>query len=393
VIRLAYATGQAYSAYAIGYCGVADLVIDGNNKQLNASSGTIDGVHYRSYQGTIDNVTVDGASGNGIHIQGHPTWSTYDSYFTRILSARSGLAGFRFGANADDNHLMNLTTIDSGAGGIEIDGAATQSICGFQTYGDLYGIHFKANGVRTRIMDGRIEHCLRDGIFFDGATVMGSEILVSGVLFASNGRTRTTETYSHIRLDNGSSGAWGTTITGCRFDNTYGYATKAHSVLYMNGQPRYTSFVGNNLMDGTLANNGADNLVTITSNEQYVDIVANIGLNDRRAYFQVPTPTAGANAGGSPPVPVVVSRSNDERGTVTFGSGTTPAAGSYVVLTFTQPYGAVPFAEVRPNNVDTEPLTPYVVSVSTTALTIGLRTAAAASQANTKYSVRYRLDG
>jgi hypothetical protein len=50
-----------------------------------------------------------------------------------------------------------------------------------------------------------------------------------------------------------------------------------------------------------------------------------------------PTAAAGANAGTSPPAPVMQPGSDDDRGSVTFGTGTTPAAGTVLTVTFATP--------------------------------------------------------
>jgi hypothetical protein len=104
----------------------------------------------------------------------------------------------------------------------------------------------------------------------------------------------------------------------------------------------------------------------------------------------VPTAAAGANAGTSPPAPVIVAGSTDSRGAVTYGTGTSPAAGNEVVVTFGVPYASQPFVILQSQNAATETLQPYVTSVSTTGFTIGFVSAPAASQANTVYSSAFR---
>jgi hypothetical protein len=124
--------------------------------------------------------------------------------------------------------------------------------------------------------------------------------------------------------------------------------------------------------------------------------LVNIGtIPDALGNFRANTPTAaaGANAGTSPPVPVVSTNSKDFAGNITFGTGTTPAAGSYVTVTFGGgAYATAPFVSLTPSNAATAPLQPYVVSVSTTAFVIGLAVTGAASQANTVYSVAFRVN-
>lgn len=390
VIRAAYTTGQAYSSNALQYATIANLAIDGNSR---TGSG-IDGIHFRSYQGSIDNVIVDQCSGNGIHINGYSGWSTYDSRFERLILARNGLAGFRFGAQADDCHLMNAVIFDNLGPGIEIDDAASEQITQVHCYSnDTHGIHLKNRGDRTKIVNSKIEGNGFNGLFLDGTTAMASGVQITGCNFGSNGST-TTNTYAHIRLDSGTSGGWGTTIVGNTFGNPYGSTNLCHSAIYLNSQPRYTLIEGNNFVDGTLGQVGAATAqVTITANPGNTHIVNNLGLRDRRQDFSGPTAAAGANAGTSPPAPVVVGGSNDQRGDITFGTGTTPAAGAQVVVTFatsnTNYGGNNPGIVLTARNSATQALGLYVSASSSTAFTVSSTSAPAASQANTVYRFHY----
>lgn len=106
------------------------------------------------------------------------------------------------------------------------------------------------------------------------------------------------------------------------------------------------------------------------------------------------TAAAGANAGTSPPAPVV-GASKDQAGTVTFGSGSgSPAAGAQVTVTFSGAWGATPKAVViSANNDATQQLGLYVSAVSTTAFTVSTHGAPGTSQANTVYSFSYLVIG
>lgn len=106
-----------------------------------------------------------------------------------------------------------------------------------------------------------------------------------------------------------------------------------------------------------------------------------------------PVAAAGAGAGTSPPAPVVAPDSSDVRGSLTFGSGTTPPGGTVVTVTFTTPRD--------PNRL------PMVIAQETTSATAGIDFATvvtatgfsivtntrnlAASQPNTTYGVAWLL--
>ena len=110
-----------------------------------------------------------------------------------------------------------------------------------------------------------------------------------------------------------------------------------------------------------------------------------------------PSAAAGGNAGGSPPAPVLTTGSNDGAGNITFGTGTTPGAGTMVQVTFNTawviPGGGAPHIVVTPANAATQALGPYVSGQSPTGFGLSVASAPAASQANTTYSFNYVVMG
>lgn len=103
------------------------------------------------------------------------------------------------------------------------------------------------------------------------------------------------------------------------------------------------------------------------------------------------TAAVAAGAGTAPPAPVVAATATVVRGTLTWGTGTSPLVGAQVVVTFSTTLPATPVVVVSANNTATGLLVPTVTAVSATAFTIGLATVPAASQANTVYSVSWYL--
>jgi hypothetical protein len=390
VIRAAYATGQAYSSFALAYPTIANLTIDGNSR-----TGTgIDGIHWRGFQGRIVGVIVDSCSGNGIQLNGYSGWATYDTKMSDLLVMRNGLAGVLFGADCADDHLMNSVIFDNFGSGIQMGSATTTTASHQITQVHLYannehGLHFRRGGDRTKVVNLKVEGNDKNGIFLDGTDSMPSGVQILGCNFGSNGNA-THNTYSHIRLDSGISGGQTTTIVGNTFGNPYGFTNLCHSAIYVNGQPRYTLITGNNFGDGTPGSAGAATAtVSMALNQGYTDIVSNFGVRDRRYDFLAPTAAAGANAGTSPPAPAVVGGSNDQRGELTLGPGTTPAAGAQVVVTFAQSIAAyggnIPAVTLAARNSTTAALGLYISAVSATSFTVSTTSAPAASQANTVY--------
>lgn len=104
-----------------------------------------------------------------------------------------------------------------------------------------------------------------------------------------------------------------------------------------------------------------------------------------------PTAAAGANNGTSPPAPVVAGTAKATRGSVTFGSGSSPAAGAQCVVTFPGGgfSGAVPTVAIVARNAATAALGLYVSAVTGAGFTVASTSAPAASQAATVFAVDF----
>lgn len=106
-----------------------------------------------------------------------------------------------------------------------------------------------------------------------------------------------------------------------------------------------------------------------------------------------PAAAAGANAGTAPPAPVMGAGSTDDRGTITFGTGATPAAGVMVVVTFGNlNIPSNPRIQLTANNAATQALGLYNAAKSNAGFSLGAAVAPAASQANTVYSFDFEVE-
>lgn len=162
---------------------------------------------------------------------------------------------------------------------------------------------------------------------------------------------------------------------------------------------------GNGAVDTQLSRNGAGNLTmpgsfSANSNISATGNIATASGNISSAnHFlassgTVVTAVAGSNAGTTPPSPVVAASSNDTRGSLTWGTGTTPAAGNQAVVTFTgTAFAAAPVVMLTETNAATSALAPYVTAVGTGGFTVATQVAPAASQANTTYGVAWHVIG
>jgi hypothetical protein len=106
-----------------------------------------------------------------------------------------------------------------------------------------------------------------------------------------------------------------------------------------------------------------------------------------------PAVAAGANAGTSPPAPVIVG--DDSKGEITFGTGTSAAAGAQVAVTFNTPYtpGTTPRPVISPANAATAALLPYISAQSATGFTVSVQGSPSSSQASTVYAFNYIVIG
>jgi len=109
-----------------------------------------------------------------------------------------------------------------------------------------------------------------------------------------------------------------------------------------------------------------------------------------------PTAVAGSAAGTSPPAPVVNGNAFDMVGTLTFGTGTAPAAGQQVVVTFGTNYTTTnqPSVFVNGTTAATNALSELTVipqgsSGAWTGFAVNCLVAPTASQANTVYGLAW----
>lgn len=100
----------------------------------------------------------------------------------------------------------------------------------------------------------------------------------------------------------------------------------------------------------------------------------------------VPTKAAaGPGAGASAPAPVVIAGPDNRSGQVTFGSGSSPLAGTQVKVTFGTPFAVIPTVMITPANGPTAGLLCAVESVSETGFNVVTGNAPAAGAPNTEY--------
>jgi hypothetical protein len=107
-----------------------------------------------------------------------------------------------------------------------------------------------------------------------------------------------------------------------------------------------------------------------------------------------PSMAAGAGAGSSPPAPVVASGSSDPGGNATFGTGTSPAIGTQVAVTFANGFGSAGIGVVvTPENAAAAALGLYPSSIAGAGFNVSSTVAPTGSEPNTTYAFSWVVIG
>lgn len=107
-----------------------------------------------------------------------------------------------------------------------------------------------------------------------------------------------------------------------------------------------------------------------------------------------PTVAVGAGLGTSPPAPTLDAQADDAQGTISFGSGATPAAGVILTVTFARPKDGnrLPKVFLQESNQAMAGIDVAVGTVSSTSFQVVQNTrTVAASQAAGTYALSYRV--
>jgi len=116
------------------------------------------------------------------------------------------------------------------------------------------------------------------------------------------------------------------------------------------------------------------------------------GAVDTTVVGAQPTLAALANNGAGAPAPILSADATDRKGSLTFGSGTAPAVGGQVSVTFARPFAAPPVVVLAPTTGASASRAPYPANVTANGFNINLNTVANASQAATTYGIAYHVE-
>lgn len=335
--------GFLFSAFNRGGTHITNTCVEAKISKLQVRSASQCGIHIKD-DGTTINACTDGflqdcivqsAGTIGISVEMAPGW---------LLSG---------------NHLYG-----TGTHGIYAQKCYATRCIG--NYIDGYGSGSATfiSGIGMDLIDGRGSVCVGNTINFEGGTATGP---YQALAITGKGSARSICHVTNNIINGGSqSGSIGLVY------QAQGSQIGQPFVVYSNNNDvqnvATTIFTDSNTTGGDL---GTINHIVSTG----------AGVN--------PTCAAGANAGTSPPAPVITG-STDVAGKVTFGTGTTPAAGAQAVITFAKSYTNARVVISAINSASAS-LNLYVSAITSTTCTISSVNAPSASQGNTVYGFYYHV--
>jgi hypothetical protein len=159
------------------------------------------------------------------------------------------------------------------------------------------------------------------------------------------------------------------------------------------GSPRASSglAMGNGVYDISLDASTVHTTILHPTKNALIDLGGSTGavIIGAPAFLKVSgattTAVAGAGAGTAAPGPAVTAGPDNRSGLVTFGSGTSPTAGTQVKVTFGTPFALTPTVMTTPANGPTAGLLCAVESVSATGFSLVTGAAPAAGKSNGSY--------
>lgn len=220
---------------------LADFAIDGGGL-----GSAVDGVHYRSNRGLLQNLAVYRMTGNGLHLQGYAGWSLYESRVMFCQVGQCSASGIWAETRAEDMHFTN-NILFTNQYGMRVQ-AASEQITACHFYDNTsFGLYFDGGGTRSKVVGCKIEGNDGGGLRMDSTNGGISDIVVAANNFADNWTTNNTQDELAI------GGQPATGITGCQIiGNNFtnkgggGAGTKArYAINLIDGSAQGTTIVGN----------------------------------------------------------------------------------------------------------------------------------------------------
>lgn len=219
-----------------------DLAVDGDH------IGTaVDGIVFRSNQGSMSNVSVWNASGYGLRVKGYASWDTYDSQFVNVKVGYCTVGGVFLDLNAADTQWVNCVFLEN-YDNLIVNGSSPQfANCHFYTPGRR-DIWFNGNGSRGKFSNCKIEGGKDHMVYIDTTNGGYSDVQFTGCGFSSLNQSIATNTFDYVQiLGPGGTGASRFTFVGNNFSNKGGYTVKARYAINLStSAAQNTSILANN---------------------------------------------------------------------------------------------------------------------------------------------------
>lgn len=303
---------------------------------------------------------------------------------------------------ASDCTVDNCHILSNGGDGVRLGGSSNAVLgCGSISGNTGHGVSVRTGGVSAttftqgafvadhQIADNHIDRNYSHGVYVQGANVRVSDNIVGANSRSGSGNF--SNVYFESTLSDASA-SFGLSATDNTFINL-GDAWAPAYHLNINGTSTVVT-TGGNTFDTTAGSVSVAAYPASGSGGSHV-----IGDHIAGHFTSVPglpTVAAGANNGTTPPGPTLTDPgSTDMKGQGFFGSGTGPAAGQQVTVTFKRAFALAPAVMVVAGNPATATLfaSGLTINVSTTSFSIVTTIAPAASQANGTYQFFYMVMG
>lgn len=255
----------------------ADIAIDGSS-----TGAGVNGVLYRSNQGSMTNVHIWNMTGVGIKIQGYTTptnWDTYDSRFSNVIVGYCGVAGVELSTGGADTMWANcifLSNLDN----MVVRGSSPQFVnCHFYT-ALRHAIWFDGNGTRAKFANCKIEGSADHLVNIDSTNGGYSDIQFTGCGFSSLNQAGVTNSKDYLIIQGPSTiGVSRTTLIGNSFNLKGGSTVKArYAVNLASSAAQGTVIIGNSF--GPASHWGTAPLNNASASAILPTIKGNAGLPD-----------------------------------------------------------------------------------------------------------------
>lgn len=374
---------------------ISDIKIDGNNAMSGTAAHGFVGMNFWS---SFDRISISNVAGDGFQFSAQTRNGTHisntcvEAKISRLQIRTCGGDGIHIQDNGSginsctDGFLRDCLVTNTGARGINCEMGPGWILTGNHVYGTVTDAISVGKCYATRVIGNYVDgfgsgsSSFIAGISMSCLNGRGSSCIGNHVGFESG--STATGVYHGIRITGAGSNpsvcvVTGNTVAGGNQSGSIGY------VLQTNASQQgktWTIYFHDNDSINVATRLFQDSFVTGGD----VKIIGHLGSEGA-----APTAAAGANAGTSPPAPALTG-CTDISGKITFGTGTSPAAGSMAVVTFNAAYASAPKVTLSPINSASAALNLYVAS-TTTNFTVSSVNAPSASQANTVYGFNYHV--